>query len=117
HALPQRPPTRYDQAPATQLGTPAHEAARELLDAHLAKCPAQHRLRSLTADQGAPRQRVVLERTALDPLLKAARVDLVAVEPDGEQGAYNSAHAHARDPVDGPACRAEFLQHADVCKG
>ncbi len=42
--LPQRPGAREHEPPAAQLGAAAHEAARQLLDRHLAEGPAQHRL-------------------------------------------------------------------------
>ena len=117
HRLVERAPPRDAQAPAAQLGRAAHEAAGQLLDGQGPEGAVEHRACALAADQGVPRKRVVVERPALHPFLEAAGVDLVRVEPHGEQRADERPHAHARDAIDRHAGRGELLEDADVREG
>ena len=92
-------PGEHERA-AAQLGAAAHEAARS---SSIASSP---NVRCSIARTRSPRisewrgHGVVAERTALDPLLEAARVDLLGVHAHREQGADERAHADAGDAVD-----------------
>ena len=97
-----------------QIDARGVERAVELLDPHVAVDAFEHRPRLLSLDQRVPRQRVVVDRVAPDPLLIAAGVDRVAVVSAREQAADEGAHAHASHPVDDDAGALQHLEHADV---
>ena len=102
------------EAAAAQLGKPAHEAARKLLDQGLTEGAVQHRPEAFTPDQRVTRDRVIAERPALHPFLKTPSIDLVDVKAHREQSADERAHAHADDAIDRDPRRAQLIEHADM---
>ena len=114
--LPQRPPA----ADARARRFAARRAAKKLRpSSSIATSPnvrSSIASGALAADQRMARHRVVAQRPAADPLLVAARVDLLGVHAHREHPADERAHAHAGDAVDRRPRRPSSSSSTPMCE-
>ena len=78
---------------------------------HVAK---EHLAQLLPAEERDDRDRVVRPGTPRHKLLAAALIDCVGLEPGGELGADEGAHAATGHSIDRDTCAQKLLEHPDV---
>src|SRR4029450_3879017 len=85
---------------ADHVAAHAEELALELLEADVAEHTVHHRVALDAAREGDERERVVVQRVALDELLEAVRADLVGRAAERDLGSDPGAAAAAGHAVD-----------------
>ena len=110
----QRAGAVQDDLAGDEIAAHAVEAARELLDPHVAEALGEHPPRLAAADEREHRQRVVVRRVALDEVAPEDRVDLRGAVARRDEGGDQPAHARPADAVDPHAGLQQLVVDAEV---